>query len=103
MVEHRRGTRFVEESIDELFRDLRAQHLHGGFATEQRVLGAIDDTHATFPDQRRDPVVAQGLVDHSRGSYLTKARCSLRSNELLPSDVRYECRYPRCRTAAWLR
>ena len=44
------------------------QHLDGDLAVEVRVLGAIDDAHASRAELFCDAVVGKGCADHGAGS-----------------------------------
>ena len=65
-----RGLGLVEEPVHDaaILGVLRVQDLHGGGATDERVLGAIDRAHAAAPDDADDPVAPEQRPDHPRRS-----------------------------------
>jgi len=60
------GARLVEEARHDVgpARQLGAQHLDGGPASQERVLAEVHHAHATLAEHLQQPIITQGPTDH---------------------------------------
>jgi len=67
MVQSRRGPRLTEEALlrDVVMAPFRRQELEGHAAVEVRIVGLVDHTHPAATHLGENPVVRNGLPNHS--------------------------------------
>ena len=70
MIQRGGGARFTLKALEHrgVLRHLRGQEFDGDVAAELGVLGLVDDAHAPAAELGGDPVVRDGLADHSASS-----------------------------------